>query len=91
MKKCLKISVNCKNAEKAKRNFIQKKAKELGVEGVVQQSQGEGLLVYVCGLFDQVDDFVDSLYVGAPTYVFQDIEVESCASRDYRGVFRVVE
>lgn len=91
MKKCLKISVNCKNAEKAKRNFIQKKAKEIGIEGVVQQSQKDALLVYVCGMFDQVDDFVDSLYIGSSTYSFQDIEVESCASRDYRGVFRVVE
>jgi hypothetical protein len=90
MKKCLKISMNCKNAERAMPNFIQKKAQELGLEGIVQQNQEE-LHVYVCGLFDPVDDFVDSLYLGTATYTFQNIEIESSAARDYRGVFRIVE
>jgi len=91
MKKCLKISVNCKNAEKAKSGFIKKKARECGIEGVVQQHQKNQLIMYVCGLFDKVDDFVDVLYVGSSTYAFQDIEIESCDNRNYRGVFRVVE
>ena len=91
MKKCVKITMNCKNADKAKKNFIQKRAQECGIEGVVQQMRKDNLRMFVCGLFDQVDDFVDSLYVGTTTYSFEDIEVESCANRDYRGVFRVIE
>jgi len=90
MKKCLKISVNSKNAQKAKQGFVQKKAHEYRVEGVVQQFGDDHLVIYVCGGFDQVDDFVDALYVGSSSYAFDDIEVESCSPRDYRGVFRVI-
>ena len=90
MKKCLKISANCKNAEKAKREFIQKIAQEAGIEGIVQHEENK-IVIYVCGLLDRVDDFVDLLYVGSKAYMFLDIEIESCENRDYRGVFRVVE
>lgn len=91
MKKCLRITVTCANAEQAKRDFIQKKAKSFGLEGVVQQPQADQLVMYVSGLFDSVDDFVDLLYLGSGSYIFKDIEVDSCDNRDYRGVFRVVE
>ncbi len=91
MKKSLRITVTCANAERAKRDFIQKRAQGFGLEGVVQQPQEDQLIMYVSGLFDRVDDFVDLLYLGAAGYVFKDIEIDSCDNRDYRGVFRVVE
>ena len=91
MKQCLKITVQCVNAEKAKKNFIKKKAEEFALQGVVQQPNSDNLIIYVSGVMDHIDDFVDSLYVGTSAYAFNHIEMEPCANRDYRGVFRVVE
>lgn len=93
MNKCLKITFNADFPEGFLCEFIQKQAKELGLEGTVQViSVNQKVRIVVCGDKGKVDAFVDLLHKGSAHYAPQDIEVEGFAKdKNYRGVFRVIE
>ncbi len=91
MKKCLRIAI----AHKGASGFVQeihKKGSSLGVEGVIQLMPGDQMTVVVCGLKDQVDQFVDVVHTHAAQSGIHDLTIEPFVrTKDYRGVFRIIE
>jgi acylphosphatase len=92
MKKCLKISLGTTDQEKLLID-IQKKGTKLGVEGTIQFISGDAeIKIVVCGLKDQVDQFVDALHKEAVIVGIADINIEPFVKvKDYRGAFRIIE
>jgi acylphosphatase len=93
MNKCLRITFSASVPEGFLHDFIQKNAKKLNLEGVVQMVPVENKIrVIVCGHKDQVDAFVDILHKGKGKTLLEQIEIEPfLKDKDYRGVFRVIE
>lgn len=92
MKKCIKVVFQVDFAQNVLETFIAKQAELKNVEGVGQRIKDGAIQLYVCGQEEQVDDFVDCLYVGEKDVAIHAIKIETCpADRSYRGVFRIVE
>lgn len=93
MHKCLKITFGTAIPEGFLHDFVQKNAKKLNLEGVVQIVPAENRIkVIVCGGKDAVDQFVDLLHKGSGKTLLDDIQIEPyLKDKDYRGVFRVIE
>lgn len=92
MKKCIKIIFEVEKAQHVLETFIVQQAQLYKVEGIGQQVKQGILQIYVCGQEEQVDEFIDSLYVGNQYVQLQNVKIETCATdRSYRGVFRIVE
>lgn len=72
---------------------IHKKGTKLGVEGTIQVVPGDQeMSIVVCGLKDQVDQFVDHLHKHAAQEGINDIAIEPHVKvKDYRGAFRIIE
>ncbi len=63
MKKCLKVAFNWAGPDSVMHD-IQKKGTKLGLEGTIQYvTQEKELKIIVCGLKEQVDQFVDLLHI----------------------------
>lgn len=92
MKKCLKIAFSAQGTD-ALIQDIQKKGTKLGVEGTIQLIPSEKeLKIIVCGLKEQVDQFVDLLHKDAGRIGITDINIEPFVKvKDYRGAFRIIE
>lgn len=92
MKKCLKIGIQMPNPSQLV-GELQKKGSKLGVEGTVQFVASEKeLKVIVCGDKERVDQFVDLLHKEAALEGVSDINIEPfIKTKDYRGVFRIIE
>lgn len=75
------------------RNFIQKHATALSIEGTVHIEDEEKVLIIACGVGDAVDLFLDELYKGYKNNKPSVAEVEPFlkGDKDYRGVFRIIE
>ena len=92
MKKCVKLLFEVVMAQKVLESFIADQASVFKVEGIGQQVNKDLIQLFVCGQEEQVDDFIDALYVGTPKLQLQNIKIETCPTdRSYRGVFRIVE
>ncbi len=92
MKKCVKISFEIEDAQKILETFVAKQAEEFGIEGVGQQIKKGLIQLYACAQEEQVDEFIDCLYVGTSKIQLKNIKIETCPTdRSYRGVFRIVE
>jgi acylphosphatase len=92
MTKCLKIIIAGSFPDSFLRDFIQKHARTLELEGVAQALPDGTIRVLVCGLKDPVDSFLDALHKGIGKAVPEMVEVEPFVKdRDFRGVFRVLE
>jgi len=92
MKKCVKILFEVQNAQKVLETFVAKTAENFRVEGVGQHIKDGLIQLYVCAQEEQIDDFIDALYVGTANIQLQNIKIETCPTdRSYRGVFRIVE
>ena len=91
--KCLKITFASSVPDGFLQDFVQKHAKKLNLEGVVQHITAESRVrVIVCGGKDAVDQFVDLLHNGSDQVILEDIQIEPhLKDKDYRGVFRVIE
>lgn len=91
MNKCLKISFGADIPHDFLKNFVQKHARQLELEGTARVSATK-IVVIICGNKDAVDDFLDVLHNGSKEVYLEDIEIEPfLKDRDYRGVFRVIE
>lgn len=92
MKKCLRIAFGA-SSPGSLLNELQKKGSKLGVEGTIQFVASEKeLLIIVCGIKEQVDQFVDLLHKDAAQAGISDINIEPFVKiKDYRGAFRVIE
>lgn len=92
MKKCVKLLFETEEAQKILESFIADQAALFKVEGIGQQTHKNLIQLFVCGQQDQVDDFIDALYVGKQSVQLKNIKIETCSTdRSYRGVFRIVE
>ena len=93
MNKCLRISFEAKVSLEFLRTFIQPEAQALGLEGSAQVIESsEKILIIACGKKQKTDDFLDILHKELAEHNIQAIEVEAFVkSKDYRGVFRVIE
>ncbi|CAN5171665.1 hypothetical protein BH09DEP1_BH09DEP1_3530 [soil metagenome] len=90
MKKCLKIAVGHKGSD----GFVQeihRNGAKLGVEGTIQLVPEHEMSIVVCGLKEQVDQFVDILHKHAAQEGIVDISIEPYVkTKDYRGAFRII-
>ncbi|HSC25400.1 MAG TPA: hypothetical protein VLB80_04275 [Candidatus Babeliales bacterium] len=92
MKKCLKITLVSKTLDNDIRNFIQKAARKLDLEGTVQLVQSNEFVVIACGLKSNIDNFLDIIHEGFGDYTPDMVHVEPfLKERDYRGMFRILE
>jgi acylphosphatase len=92
MKKCLKITFSGKCTPNFLESFIQKHAKNLLLEGTAQAIEDDQFKVIVCGESEALDSFVDALHKGSASISLENIEVEPfLTTKDYRGVFRLIE
>jgi acylphosphatase len=90
MSQCLKIHVRGSNSKEVT-DFIQRYAKKYGLEGMVQMQEGQGNIV-ACGSKGNLDHFLDALHHGEKQIRLSDIVIEPFfKSKDYRGVFRIIE
>ncbi len=93
MKKCLRIMFNAAIPKGFLQEFVLKQARKLDLEGIAQvMQQEEKVRIMVCGLKENVDEFIDLLHKGTSKVILEGIEIEPFLNdRDYRGVFRVIE
>ncbi|MFC1894484.1 acylphosphatase [Candidatus Dependentiae bacterium] len=91
MKRCLKIRVVGKVQDVLYRQFVQKVAYKLGIEGTAHNAEDGSVLINAAGLSEKLDDFIDALYKGSPKSKVENIIVEPLIpERDFRGVFRII-
>ena len=94
MVQCLRIFFSIVLPKKLLHN-IQKKAKDLKLEGTVQTSYHEeraDLRIVVCGSKQAIDDFIDYLHVEISEQAILPLEIEPfIKDKDFRGVFRIIE
>lgn len=91
MKKCVKLLFEVNKAQDVLESFIVQQAQKNGIEGIGQQVQSGVIQLYACGQEEQVDEFIDHLYLGDKNIQLSNIKIETCSTdRSYRGVFRIV-
>ena len=92
MKKCLKITLVGQLPEGFLYKHIQKNARSLGIEGIVQPIDDNAVRIVVCGEVEPVEEFLDLIHKESAKIEFEYIEIEPfIKTKDYRGVFRVIE
>lgn len=94
MNKCLKVIFSVESLSGVLDDFVQKQARKFELEGVAQILEGQEpmIQIIVCGDKDNVDAFIDELHKGTKKFMPKDIEIEPfLKSKDYRGVFRIIE
>jgi len=92
MKKCLRLLITAKFSKDVLENFIQKNAKKLNLEGTAQKVGDTQVLISICGLGPDLDQFMDVLHKGSATFAMDDLQVEPfLREKDYRDVFRIIE
>lgn len=93
MKKCLKISFAIAGLDHPFIIDLQKKGSKLELEGTIQfVGAAKELKVIVCGLKEEVDQFVDFLHKETVKLNIADLSIEPFVKvKDYRGAFRIIE
>ena len=92
MKQCLKIKICGKVQGVSYREFAQKKASKLKIEGTIQNLENKNsVLILACGTSTDLDNFIDDLYQGSPKSHVEDVQVEPLfQEKNFRGVFRII-
>ena len=91
MKRCIKIVVSGKVQGVFYREFVQKSAIKLGVEGSAQNQEDGTVVIYACAISEALDDFIDQLYKGSTKSKVENVVVSPLPSdKEFRGVFRVI-
>ncbi len=89
---CVRITFSIGAQKGFLRNFVLKHANKLELEGVAQFLESDKVQIIACGKKDIVDNFVDLIHSGTNKYKLDTIELEPfIKSKDYRGIFRVIE
>jgi acylphosphatase len=92
MNRCLRISLRANMPQGYVEVFIQKKAKLLGIEGTVQAVNDDHATIVACGTEETIEQFLDELHKGDNKVEVKEISIEPfLKTKDYRGVFRVIE
>jgi acylphosphatase len=91
MRKCIKIKVIGKVQDEGYKTLVQKTAQTLGIEGTLQNLEANSVMIHACGISDNLEKFIDTLYRGVGKNDVQDLSTEPFVNeRDYRGVFRII-
>lgn len=91
MNRCLKMTVKMAKWDSDWSTEVQKKAKKLEIEGLMQISDDAQITIMACGKDAQLDDFIDYLYDFLLSVNAQIEELEPfIKERDFRGIFRVI-
>ena len=91
MRKCIRVRIAGKVCGVSYREFVQKHAQKLGIEGTVQNMSDGSVFVQACGTPDSLDNLIDILYKGSPQSKVNSVVPEPCApEKDFRGVFRLI-
>ena len=92
MKKCVKITLEGKFPTDYMHKIILVQARKIGIEGMCQIVENQGVRIIVSGTTEQIDDFLDALYKKSTQKVATGLSVEPFLNpKDFRGVFRVIE
>lgn len=91
MNRCLKMVINIDKWETRWSDEIQKQAKKLEIEGVMQALDEHQMRIMICGKDAHLDEFIDYLY---DFFIDRNVRIEELEpfikERDYRGIFRVI-
>ena len=91
MRQSVKIIVKGKVQGVSYREFVQKQAKKIGIEGTAQNSPDGNVIIYAAASSDDLDSFIDFLYKGTSKSKVEDIIVEPLVGgRDFRRIFRII-
>lgn len=91
MNQCVRITLVVKAAVPLLKNFIQKNAQKLCIEGMGNILAPNTIKIIAYGSHDAIDEFIDTLYTGYNGSKPAVIEVEPFVKdRDYHGIFRVI-
>ena len=91
LSQCLKISFSGTLPKNFLEEVISKHAKKLDIEGTAQVVAGNVHLI-ICGPKDRVDMFLDAMHKGLAKAASTHLEIEPfLKTKDYRGVFRIIE
>lgn len=92
MNKCVRISVFINLNDKFLKNFVQKHAQALGLEGFSQKVEEDDFKIIVNGTKENVDKFIDLLHKEFIVLDIKDFEIEPfLKDKDFRGVFRIIQ
>ncbi len=91
MKQTLKITVRGKIQGIGYRDFVQKSAQKLGIEGTVQNNDDGTVTICAGSAADALDSFIDQLYKGPKESKVEEVSAEPLiGGKNFRGVFRVL-
>lgn len=93
MNKCLRIALIAEASDDFLYSFIQKNARNLGLEGMAQvDSKAHQIRITVCGPVEDLDHFIDLIHKETTKFDVHNFEVEPfLKDKDYRSVFRVID
>ena len=91
MKQCIKIIVSGSVHSISYKEFIQKHALDLRIEGCMQTHEEETLLIFACGQADSLDELIDYIYKGTTESRVKDVIIEPFINeKTFRGIFRII-
>ncbi len=91
MKQNVKIKIMGKVQGVGYREFVQKHAHRLQIEGTIQNLPDESVVILASGPADNLDQFIDYLYKGSGKSKVENLEVEPLLNgKTFRGVFRIL-
>ncbi len=92
MKQCVVITVLGKIQGVGYREFVQKHAQSLEIEGIVQNSDDKNMVIIkACGQADNLDRFIGLLYKGTDASKIDEVKVEPLLQeKHFREVFRII-
>ncbi len=91
MTQCVRITLVIRASDDFVRNFIQRSAQKLALEGVSNFESQDTIKIVASGAHNAIDEFIDLLYTGYKGLKPSIVEIEPFVKdRDYRGTFRVI-
>jgi acylphosphatase len=91
MKQCVKIIITGHVQSVSYKEFIQKQAQKLHIEGTLQSHEVDDVLIVACGQSNDLDELIDHIYKGTPDIKIRDVIIEPFINeKNFRGVFRVI-
>lgn len=94
MKQCLHITFILKVPRSFLQTALAQRARQLSIEGTAHSAGAEEptITVVACGLKERLSELIDDLHKEAAKKNIERIQIEPfIKTKDYRGVFRIIE
>jgi len=92
MKQCVQIMLSIALRQAMLKKYIQESAQQSGIEGMAFIRDPDNIKIVANGASAAIDEFIDLLYIGSGKLRPETVTVEPFPqSKDFRGVFRVIE